>query len=134
MGIKDKKGDKGKNISPTPDLFPKTTFNYPVFCFKYLHKDHSLSQCDKDEKVSLIEKLHKFSSMTWEQIRLAPRHGLGQEKITSFNVTLPGHVTEDVSFYALRFDGKKPIVGYKTDFIFHIVYIDRDFTVYKHGD
>ncbi len=134
MGIKSKQGTPGNNIKPTQDLFPKSIFNYPVFCFKHLHKDYSITQCQKEEKISLVEKLHKLSTMTWEQIRLSPRHGLGSEKISqdSIKVGLPSHVTPDVTFYALRFDGMKPMVGYKSDFIFHIVYLDRDFTLYNH--
>ncbi len=79
--------------------------------------------------------MHKLSSMTWEQIRQAQRHGLGQEIIPqdSIRAGKPPHVTPEVNFYALRFDGLKPFVGYKKDFIFHIVYIDRAFTLYDHG-
>lgn len=65
---------------------------------------------------------------------MAPRHGLGTEKInqSSIKASKPASVTPDVSFYALRFQGKKAMVGYKSDFIFHVVYLDRDFTLYDH--
>lgn len=137
MAIKQQKADKGKHIAPTEDLFtfPKNVFNYPIFCLKYLHKDFCITRCDKDEKISLLEKLHQLSSMTWEQIRQAGRHGLGTEKIEqdSIKAGKPLHVTPDVTMYAIRFQGKKPMVGYKSHFIFHILYIDRSFTLYNHG-
>lgn len=134
MGIKNRKGEAGPNIKPTEDLFSRSIFNYPVFCFKHLNKDYHLDDCTKIEKISLIEQICKLSSMTWEQIRLSPKHGLGTEKIAqdSIRASKPVHVTPDVTFYALRFDGKKPMVGYKSDFIFHIVYLDRSFKLYKH--
>lgn len=134
MGIKGKEGKKGETLSITKDLFPKSIFNYPVFCFKYLCKGYHIDDCDKDEKIKLLDKLCMFSSMTWQQIQFAPRHGLGAEKIAqgSINTGIPAHITPDVTLYALRFDGKKPIVGYKSDFIFHLLYIDRGFTLYNH--
>jgi len=134
MAIKNPKGQSGANIKPTEDLFPKSMFNYPVFCFKYLNKDYHIDKCDKDEKIKFIDRLCHLSSMTWEQIKFAPRHGAGTEKIAqdSIKAPKPVHVTKDVIFYALRFDGMKPMVGYKSDFIFHLVYIDRDFTLYRH--
>lgn len=135
MPIKKQIPKGGKHIQPTADLFPKSVFNYPVFCFKHLQKDYSLEKCQRDEKIDLIERLCKLSTMTWEQIRLSDRHGLGTEKISQHSIRtgIPNHITPDVTFYALRFSGKKPIVGYKSDFIFHILYIDRDFTLYDHG-
>ncbi len=72
--------------------------------------------------------------MTWDQIRMAHRHGLSTEKInrSAIKASLPPSITPDLSFYALRFDGMKPMVGYKSDFIFHVVYLDRAFTLYDH--
>lgn len=135
MGIKNPNANKGKNIKPTNDLFPKSLFNYPIFCFKYMHKDYHVDKCEREEKLSLLDRICKLSTMTWEQIQFAPKHGLGTEKISQDSIKCgkPLHITPDVTFYALRFDGKKPMVGYKSDFIFHLVYLDRDFTLYNHG-
>lgn len=135
MHINPKKGDKGKHLNITPDYFPKSLYDYPVFCLKYIHRDFSLSACTDEEKGKLIERMHKLCGMTWEQIRQAQRHGLGQEIIPqeALRASKPQHITPDVNFYALRFDGLKPFIGYKSGFIFHIVYIDRNFNLYKHG-
>jgi len=135
VAIKPQKGNRGVNIIPTIDLFFKQDiFNYPVFCFKHLQADYSLAQCDKDERAAFIEQLCMYSQMTWQQIILAPRHGLGSEKISldSIRAPLPRSVTPDVTLLALRFDGKKPFVGYRYHFIFHVLYIDRGFTLYPH--
>jgi hypothetical protein len=135
MKIKPQKGGVGTKISPTPDNFPKSEYNYPIFCLKHIHRDFCIANCTEEEKGRLIDRMHKLSSMTWEQVRQAPRHGLGQEIISqdAIKAGKPPHVTPDMNLYALRFDGLKPFVGYKKDFIFHILYIDRDFTLYKHG-
>jgi len=65
----------------------------------------------------------------------SPRHGLGYEKIarTSIRAPIPTDITDDVTFIAFRFYGKAPMVGYREGYIFHILWIDRDFTLYSHG-
>jgi hypothetical protein len=110
--------------------------NYPVFCFKYLHKDYHIDKCTPEEKKKLIEHIVSLSSMTWEQLQLSPRHALGSEKISpqSIKASIPSdYMSEEVNtLLAFRFDGKKPFVGFRNGFIFHVFYIDRDFTLYSH--
>jgi hypothetical protein len=132
--IKPPKGKQGSNIKLTVDSKPRLNFNYPIFCLKHLHPKYNLDKCEVDEKAKLIERMHKLSSITWEIIRTSHRHGMGAEKIerTSIKTSIPSHITPDTTLYALRFDGLKPFVGYRSEFIFHIVYIDRDFTLYNH--
>lgn len=116
--------------------YPSVTFNYPVFCFKYLHKDYHLDKCTNEEKRKLIEKIVKISSMTWEQLQFAPKHGLGSEKISPASIKANIHAnsfSEEVNtLLVFRFDGLKPFVGFREGFIFHVFYIDRDFTLYDH--
>jgi hypothetical protein len=110
-------------------------YDYPIFCFKHLHNNHNLEKCTDDEKKSLMEKVVQLSQMSWLDIQNAPRHGLGTEKIdrNALRPACPSFITDDVGFLlALRFQGKKPILGHRDRFIFHVIFIDRDFTVYKH--
>ena len=115
---------------------PNPTFDYPTFCFKHLHKKHHLDKCTDKEKVKLIEKIVKLSQMTWLQIQQSDKHGMGSEKIaiSSITTSLPITNTADVDFLiALRFDKMKPIVGHKGyNNVFHVYFIDRDFTLYNH--
>ena len=136
MGIKPKKGDPGKHLKPTEDkVFPATFYNYPIFCLRFLHKDYHIDKCEKDQKVCLLDQMHKLSTTNWQMLSQSHKHGMGFEKIALDNIkpSMPSHITPDVTMYAFRFDGKKPFVGYRNSFIFHILYIDRDFTVYNHG-
>lgn len=107
---------------------------YPIFCFRYLHKNFDLSNCTNDDKKALIERICKLSQMSWLEIQMADRHGLGSEKIkqSALKTTIPKHISKDIDFLALRFNGLKPIVGYKNGFIFHICFIDSKFTLYNH--
>jgi hypothetical protein len=114
---------------------PKTTLQnleYPVFCFRHMKSPYSIDDCDHDDQRALIKKLCTLSSMTWAQIRASGRHSLGYEKIDNLNVTKPISVSDDVQLIAFRFSGMKPMVGYRNEFIFHILFLDHDYTVYNH--
>jgi hypothetical protein len=63
-------------------------------------------------------------------------HGLGYEKIavTSLLVTPPKFITEDQSnVLVFRFNGLKPMVGYRVRNIFYVLWFDHNFSVYPHG-
>ncbi|MCP4134605.1 MAG: hypothetical protein GY754_26765 [bacterium] len=124
----------GKRLEHTEESKSSPKFKHPVFCFKYLDKKYGLGNCTKDEKAALIEKLHYLSQLDWQTIQNSPRHGAGSEKIkqNSIKTGIPAHISKDVIFYSLRFSGRKPIVGYKSDFVFHIIWIDNRFEVYSH--
>jgi len=109
---------------------------HPIFCLKYLDRNYySLSACTKEEKAAFADTLDRLSQLTWAEITKSPRHGLGYEKIarSSLRAPIPKHIEEDVIFIAFRFYGKAPMVGYREGMIFHILWIDRDFTLYHHG-
>lgn len=135
--IRPPKYDKGTGKISVSDsqLSDTLQLDYPVFCFKHLHSDYNVDKCDKDDKSALVEQIAKLSSMDWNQIQLAPKSGLGSEKIAraSIKPSVPVAITEDVKdFLALRYNGHKAFVGYRNRFIFHIVYIDHNFSVYDH--
>lgn len=134
--IKSQKGtiQKGKILL---DNKSELNFTHPIFCFKYLHKDYSLEKCTSEEKRCLIEQLVLLSQSDWNTLQLSGRHGVGSEKIeiNSLNngIRIPYDLTQEVKhLLAFRFDGKKAIIGYRDRFIFHIFFIDRSFTLYKH--
>jgi hypothetical protein len=123
----------GKHIK-APEPAVNTDKETPAFCLRHLDKPHSLEQCSVDEKAALVDQMRVLGQMTWIEIKGSGRHGAGTELIarTSIKRPIPAHVTDDVAFLALRFDGKKPMIGYRIGRIFHIVWLDRDFTVYPH--
>lgn len=127
--------EKGKRFSVPPDSSePSDDKQPPVFCLRYLRKGFSLPDCTQDEKVAFADRLYEMSQLTWEQLRQAHKHGQGYEKINQGSIQsgIPAHITPDVNFIAFRFYGKAPIVGYRNRRIFHILWLDRVFTLYKH--
>lgn len=132
--IKRKEPSKGVNIKLNNTGEQK--IDYPVFCFRHLHPNYCLDTCQSEDRERLIERLYQLSKMSWQDIQLTNKHGFGSEKIKreSINPAIPQQISEDVTFFlALRYNGKKPIVGYRNGAIFHLVYIDYNFTVYNHG-
>jgi hypothetical protein len=113
---------------PSPDQQP------PVFSLRHLQRDWCITDCDKDDKAAFADRLRRLSQLSWAEIRAANKHGLGTEKIArnSIKAGIPGHVTEDVNLIALRYNGLKPMVGYREGVTFHILWLDRNFTLYDH--
>jgi hypothetical protein len=133
-----------KYLNPASDKFKYETdsveikiknHKHPIFCFRYQHKDFNILDCNADEKVSLIEQMCRLSELTWEDIKLAPCHGLGAEKIYKdrLKAKCPEFITDDVQYLlAFRFQGKKPFLVHRDRFIAHVIFIDNKFTLYKH--
>ncbi|MTB68566.1 hypothetical protein GKR48_17480 [Providencia sp. wls1943] len=108
--------------------------NPPNFSLRYLQKGYCLDCCEKDEKAALSDKLFKLSQITWAEIKSLPRHGLGFEKISRSCIksSIPPHITDDVELIAFRFCAKKPMVGYRKDSTFYLIWLDRTFKLYNH--
>jgi hypothetical protein len=109
---------------------------YPVFCLRHLtDKRYNLESCQKNQATQLIKKLFTLSQKSWKSIDSLGKHKGGYEKV-SFDMIkgrVPQFLTEDVNLLAFRFDGLKPFVGFRNNDVFHILWIDHDFTLYDHG-
>jgi len=130
--IKQPELKSGKNIQK-PQEISIMDYKHPIFCFRYLHKDYGLTPCETGEKVSLIDQTARLSQLTWDEIKLANKLGLGSEKIAigAIRPSKPDIITSEVGFLlAFRFQGLKLFAGHRNRFVFHIIYIDRAFEVY----
>jgi hypothetical protein len=126
-----KQGKKLKSHA-TSNISPEQ--QYPAFSLRYLDKKHGLTSCNQEQKAALIETIHKLSQLTWNQIYSSSRHASGCEKIAreSIKVPIPKHIPEDVNFLAFRFYGKAPMIGYRDETIFYVLWLDIHFSVYSH--
>ncbi|WP_433966548.1 hypothetical protein [Tunturiibacter gelidiferens] len=133
------KQDKGKRIALSASAESATDYSRetPTFCLRYVDPEYCVSLCEKDDKAAFADRVRKLSQVTWNEIIQADRHGFGREKIatSSLKRPIPRHLTEDVTFIALRFSGKKPMVGYQSGRTFHAIWFDRDMSggVYPHS-
>lgn len=107
----------------------------PVFSFEYLQQGWCVQDCQQEERSRMLDKLRRLSQLSWKQIRQEHRHGLGTEIIrkNSLKVEVPGFITDDVRLLAFRAFDMVAMVGYRNGRIFHIIWIDRTFTLYDHG-
>ncbi|MEJ1391693.1 MAG: hypothetical protein RPU34_12500 [Candidatus Sedimenticola sp. (ex Thyasira tokunagai)] len=135
MGFKKPGKEKGKLKAKDTSREIDYDMERPRFALQHLQSGYCVQNCTRDEKAALADRMRILSQLTWQQLRNADRHGLGYEKIStgSLNVAIPPALKDDVSFIAFRFKGKAPMVGYKENSTFFIVWLDRDFTLYKHG-
>lgn len=134
--LKEPAKDNGQRIKAqvVPSISPQQM--RPKFGLEHLRRSHCLSNCTKDEKAALADRLHELSQLTWQQIAQAPRGGQGSEIISRDAIgekQIPSVITEDTNILAFRFAGKAPMVGYRSEEVFHIVWLDRAFDLYDHG-
>jgi hypothetical protein len=80
--------------------------------------------------------LFKRKDMSWREIRQSDRHGLGIEEISSrsLRASMPtiSFINQETVFHAMRFDGKKAMVGVRVEKVFYVLWFDRSFTLYNH--
>ncbi|MDR1451208.1 MAG: hypothetical protein LBI57_02560 [Helicobacteraceae bacterium] len=124
----------GINVNTATVKRVSTLFQYPVFSFKEIKRGYGVDECNKDAKASLALKLSKIGSLAWIELQQADRHGLGCEKIAKSAIKAETNfIPSDALLIAFRFYGKAPMIGYRCNLgVFHIVWLDRDLTLYKH--
>lgn len=108
----------------------------PIFSLERIQSgNYCFSALEKDGKAQFAEAIFKRKSLSWAEVKTLPRHGLGIEKIAkhSIKAAIPPFITEDVDdFIALRFNGKSPMVGYRLNDVFYVLWFDHNFTLYNH--
>lgn len=110
----------------------------PVFSLEKVQQQvekYGFPSLDKEKKAFFSDAIYKRSKLSWSELKSAPRHGLGFEKIskTSIKAPIPCFITDEVKYFlAFRFTGKNPMVGYRIKNIFYVLWFDSDFTLYDH--
>ncbi|GCE65776.1 hypothetical protein OMCYN_01722 [cyanobiont of Ornithocercus magnificus] len=109
-----------------------------IFSFEQVQEESGFgfSELDKHDKSAVSEALFKRRNFSWNDLIQAGKYGLGTEKIPvrSVKASKPKFITEDAKDYlALRFNGKKPMLGYREGGVFYILYFDSKYSLYNHG-
>jgi hypothetical protein len=108
----------------------------PTFSFEKMidATGYSVNCCDSDNQAALTQQLFILSKLTWVQIKGSGRHKLGAELISqnSIRVALPAAVTPDLALLAFRYNGMRPMIGYREGRVYHILLLDHNFSCYQH--
>lgn len=125
---------KGQHFKPPAVSEENADQRPPIFCLRWLHSEWGLAQCTIEEKAAFADTLYRLSQLTWLEIKNLGRHANGTEKIPHNQIKAgkPTHLTDDVPLLAFRFCAKAPMVGYRDGAVFHILWLDRAFKLYKH--
>jgi hypothetical protein len=123
--------------SPEPPSTPQDPNQLPpVFSFEYMVEGngYSVTCCDRDNQAAVTARMFLLRQVTWLQIRQAQRHGIGSEKIarTAIKPAIPARVTDDAELLALRYNGLRPMIGFRDGRVFNILFIDHTMDCYPH--
>lgn len=113
-----------------------TNLAQPIFSLHYLQSDFCITICGREDQARFLDKLVGLSRLTWQQISSSGRHKMGTEIIPRSAIIprIPSSIPKDAPLLAFRFSGLKPMVGFRSDQIFHIIWFEREFdTLYKHS-
>ena len=106
-----------------------------TFSLKFMDQGkYGVSSCEHEDMEAFLRTMHKLSQLTWEKVISTNRHKLGCEYIEqkSIHASMPSCITPDIRLMAFRFSGMKPMVGFRIRDTFYVVWLDRDFSLYKH--
>ena len=130
-----KKKLRQQSVEYSPSIL--SSINYPVFCLHYLASNkYNLARCSKDERAACLNSMRILSQSSWQEIE--SRHIEGFHKIKdkdSISATKPepDPMSPELPIFAFEFGENKKIVGYRRGCVFHIIWFDRDFSLYPHG-
>lgn len=132
--LKQQKLEQGKKFKVEVKTTPPDISDYFAFSFLFLKHPYHVDNCCNADKIALVTQLAKLCTITWNQIYSSHRHGFGTERISqnSIRPSLPSHITKEITINALRFSGRKPMIGYRQKNIFYILFLDHNLSVYQH--
>lgn len=109
----------------------------PIFSLERVQNgDYCFSVLEQEDKAQFAEAIFRRKDLTWNQINSLGRHKLGYEQLPKNKIKAPSplNVTHDREHYMVfRFNGMKPMVGYRINQVFYVLWFDHNMTLYNHG-
>lgn len=108
-----------------------------IFSLRHVQAgDYCFSELDAEHKAAFAEAVFKRKEMAWSDVKRAPRHGLGTEKIAKWAIREPEpsiSTPDSKYFLALRYHGMHPVVGFRQKDVFYVLWFDHRMKLYDHG-
>ena len=122
-----------KDVTPSPR---PSTSGHPKVGWKLTVSGWGSDEMPAEQAKSFLQKWQKRGAMTWDQILMAGRHGLGSETIPVDAIipAVPTWLKESGdSLLAFRHHGLLPVVGIRVDDVFEVIWVETKFnTLYSH--
>ena len=118
---------------PTPHDFDQDT---PKFCLRHLQNDYDVNNLTQSGRAAFAVALQRRSALTWTQLLMAPKHGLGKEFMPKEQIRapIPPAFADADRFMVFRYDGTLPMAGVRAGNVFHILWIEKQYgDLYDHG-
>lgn len=138
--IKKKKAEK-KKLSHQPTAYSPSilsSINYPVFCFYHIATNkYSLDNCNRDERAACMNTMKILGQSLWQDIEsnhIKSCHIIKNKDSIHVARPEPSPMSPELPIIAFEFGENKKMVGYRRDCVFHIIWFDRDFSLYPHGN
>ena len=123
------KADNQDSLKAANDCYPKFSFE---FCFG---TKKSITECSKDIKCRIIDKIIYLSQLTWKDIsELRREQGFERIDVSSLNhnSNTPVKFSDVNKVDVFRIGNKGRLIGYIEEDTFFIVWIDTKFEMYDH--
>lgn len=139
--MSDKRGKRPSQLSGTPRLTePQAPPDYNKetlkFCLRHLQRNFDVECLTQEAQAAFAVALQKRAAMTWLEITMANRHGLGSElmRVDQLKPSMP-RVFEDVGkVTVIRYFGSLPMAGVRINDVFHILWLEPAFgDLYDHN-
>ncbi|MDD5327180.1 MAG: hypothetical protein PHY02_05120 [Phycisphaerae bacterium] len=98
-------------------ITPNFQFMKPLFDIRCDCSEYCLERCDSSTKEIFASTIHKLGQMTWQQIDVAPKNGLGYEKIPIAQIkpVSPISVSPEEKVKVFRLTDKARMGGVRVD-------------------
>lgn len=107
----------------------------PKISFRLIQPRWGVEELNADQARAFLLKWEKRSSMTWNEIMMAHKHGLGSETLPAKSIIpdLLEWMDSSEKLLVLRHEGRLPQVGIRIGDTFEVIWIEPEFnTLYSH--
>lgn len=134
--IKKPRSKKGARFAAQEVRVDYNKSNFQFSFQRIIGDDYCFSELSQEDQCNLINSIFKRRDLPWNEIEQGGRHQLGAEKIPCDQIKKmkPRFIKDDTKKYlVLRFSpDRKAMVGYRIKDVFYVLWLDKDFTLYKH--
>lgn len=107
---------------------------YPLLSLRHLRNGYGVEDLSDNQRSEFLLKWAKRAEITWKDLGLHQRHGLGYEQLPKKQIkkVAPDHLAQE-KYMVMRHEDNLPFVGFKAGDIFYALWIEARYgDVYKH--